>query len=58
MPYPTFWFSNSGLNCNDIIHKLCCCYYKSVPTTEFEWDISEGSMCYVENVQNNYKNYK
>jgi hypothetical protein len=59
MPYPTFWFSNSGLNCNDIIRKLCfCCYYKPLPSidhisTEFEWDIDEGVSYQVENVQTN-----
>lgn len=51
MKHPTFWFSNSGLQYNDIISKLCCCFYKPVPLTEFEWDISEGLMLSVENVQ-------
>ena len=56
MPHPTFWFSNSGLNCNDIIHKLCCCYYKPIPyiSTEYEWDITEGVSYQVENVQTNH----
>ncbi len=59
MPYPTFWFSNSGLNCSDIIRKLCfCCYYKPLPSidhisTEFEWDIDEGVSYQVKNVQTN-----
>jgi len=51
MKHPTFWFSNSGLQYNDIISKLCCCFYKRIPSTEFEWDISEGLMLSVENVQ-------
>ena len=57
MKHPTFWFSNSGLQYNDIISKLCCCFYKPIPSTEFEWDISEGLMFSVENVQNNYNNH-
>jgi len=56
MPHPTFWFTNSGLKCSDIIHKLCCCYYKTIPSidhvsTDFEWDIDEGVSYKIVNIQ-------
>ena len=56
MPHPTFWFSNSGLNCSDFVCHMCCSYYKPLSTTDFEWDIHEG-VCYtIVNIQPNYIN--
>jgi len=59
MPHPTFWFTNSGLNCNEIIYKLCCCYYKPIPSipsiehisNDFEWDIDEGVSYRIVNIK-------
>ena len=56
MPHPTFWFTNSGLNFNDLVHHWCCCYYKPLPITDFEWDISEGVSYTIINIQPDYIN--
>jgi hypothetical protein len=56
MPHPTFWFTNSGLKCSDIIHKLCCCYYKPLPLIEHistDWDIDEVVSYRIVNIQKN-----
>jgi len=57
MAYPTFWFSNSGINWEFIKQKICC--YKDTSsdnTLEYEWDIHEGYTYSVETVQPLYLN--
>ena len=55
MPYPTFWFSNSGLTLNILLEKICC-YKESSSTIDYEWDTSDTFNYSIERVQPNINN--
>lgn len=54
MPYPTFWFSNSGLTFNILLEKICC--YKPSSTIDYEWDTLDTFDYSIERVQPNINN--
>lgn len=55
MPYPTFWFSNSGLSLQIILNKLCC-YKKQEIAVDYEWDADNETSYTIENMQPVYVN--